>query len=298
MTRNRFTLLSPAKVNLLLEAGPGRGDGYHDITTVYQAVSLYDRLSFAPAGELSLRVAPHMPVPPGENLAYKAAALLRERMGVREGASLHLKKSIPMGAGLGGGSSDAACVLLGLCRLWGLPPGRGVLQELAEGLGSDVPFFLDGGTALGQGRGEKITPLAIKGGRPLHMVILFPGFSVSTQSVYKDWDSSGLSSRGQGAGAMVAALQDGDAREVARQMHNDFEPLLFRLHPKIQSARDALVKAGARNAMVSGSGSSVFGIFAGREGAVRAADDLRNEGTAFAVESTGGVADGGRDSIS
>ncbi len=152
-------LLAPAKVNLAFEVLGRRADGYHEVRTVLQSLSLADELTFEASDALSLTVEPEGAAPVEENLVLAAARLLQRETGVSTGASVHLAKRIPTAGGLGGGSSDAAIALLGLRRLWGLALDADALRGLAARLGSDVPFFVSGGTALGEGRGERLTPL-------------------------------------------------------------------------------------------------------------------------------------------
>ena len=154
----QVTIETPAKVNLTLEVLGKRNDGYHEIASVMQAINLCDRLTFSIADDLSL-ITDTPGLDTKDNLVYRAASLLNDKTGVSAGAEIHLCKGIPVAAGLGGGSSDAAATLLGLNRLWGLHLARDELEELAAQLGSDVPFFLAGGAALAEGRGERITPL-------------------------------------------------------------------------------------------------------------------------------------------
>ena len=169
----------PAKVNLFLRVVERRADSYHEVETVLQSIGLYDTLEFAPAGELTLACdQPDLPLGPG-NLVWKAAEALRARFGVAptQGASIAIQKQIPVGAGLGGGSADAAATLVALAQLWGLDAGRSDLEEVAAGLGSDVPFFLTGGAMLARGRGERLTPLPPG---PSLWLALVPGLTCAT----------------------------------------------------------------------------------------------------------------------
>ena len=162
-TQNSLRLRAPAKLNWTLEVLAARPDGYHEVRTVLQTLALLDWLTLTPAAGLSLTLhgeaGPLADEPPGANLAYRAAALLREQTGNRDGARIELEKGVPVAAGLGGGSSDAAAVLRGLWRLWNLSISDDELASLAAGLGADVPFFLRGGTALASGRGDAVIPL-------------------------------------------------------------------------------------------------------------------------------------------
>ena len=189
-----LTLRVPCKVNLYLEVVGRRPDGYHDLRTVMQAVDLCDELELATRedGRIALNCSdPALPMGDG-NLVVRAARMMQERSGTRRGADLALRKRVPVGGGLGGGSADAALTLLGLDRLWGLDTGREALTEMAASLGSDVAFFLHGGTALCEGRGERVTPVPCGG--EFSYVLVTPSVGVSTREVYGALEH-GLTSR-------------------------------------------------------------------------------------------------------
>jgi len=270
MSDDRFTLPAFAKINLHLRVLGRREDGYHEIETVFQTITLHDRLTFEPLAdgriELSCDTAE---VPSDEsNLVRRAAHALRERSGVRAGARIKLEKNIPAQAGLGGGSADAAVALLGLARLWTLAPGRAELVELGARLGADVPFFLTGGTALGTGTGASVTPLEDAPTR--HLVVVTPGVKVSTADAYKALDAPALTKAESAANLSVSRAESGFSGSDREAMRNDFEAVVFRLHPEIGRAREALLEAGASAALLSGSGSGVFGFFDSKGEAERA----------------------------
>ena len=237
-----------AKVNRSLVVLGKRPDGYHELDTVFQAVGLTDRLTFERSDLLTLHV-DDPSIPSGsENLVLRAARALAEAVGSRPKAAITLEKRIPSGGGLGGGSSDAAVTLLGLSALWELDLPLDLLTGVGARLGSDVPFFLHGGTARGLGRGERIEPLADF--PPQAVVLVMPPFPVSTPAVFgrleaRAWD--GLGSR---------VLEAGDDPD-----RNDLEPAAEALFPALRDVRDALGRAGAARARLSGSGSTVFGLF-------------------------------------
>ena len=249
-----------AKVNLSLVVHGKRPDGFHELDTVFQAVALADRLTFEESDALSLDV-DDPSIPAGaENLVFRAARALAEAAGVRARAAITLEKRIPSGGGLGGGSSDAAVALVGLSALWGLdlPPVR--LAEIGAALGSDVPFFLVGGTARGLGRGERVEPLRDQ--PPRGVVLVMPPFPVATPLVFRSlgapaWD-----------GRAAPSLPAGEAPD-----RNDLEPAAESLFPALRTVRESLAAAGATRARLSGSGSTVFGLFpdlaAAAEGARR-----------------------------
>ena len=180
----KVTVQAPAKVNLTLEVLGKRSDGYHEIASVMQVISLFDTLSFSPSDEIKV-LAEIKDLETQDNLVYRAAMLLRETSGMSSGAEIRLDKQIPLAAGLGGGSSDAAATLLGLARLWGLELGEEELKVLAAQLGSDVPFFVTGGTALVEGRGERVSN--VKTPLTLWLVLAFPDHRIEnkTATAYK-----------------------------------------------------------------------------------------------------------------
>ncbi len=237
-----------AKVNRSLVVLGKRSDGFHELDTVFQAVGLTDRLTFEESDLLTLDV-DDPSIPSGaENLVLRAARALAEAAGLRARAAITLEKRIPSGGGLGGGSSDAAVTLIGLSALWELDLPLELLSRVAGELGSDVPFFLHGGTARGLGRGERIAQLDDL--PPLGVVLVMPPFPVSTPEVFRRleapaWDGSGV-------GALDASA-DPD--------RNDLEPAAEALFPALREVREALERAGATRARLSGSGSTVFGLF-------------------------------------
>lgn len=244
-----------AKINLTLEILGKRADGFHEVRTVMQTVGLADRLEIAAAEELSLTCSdPALATP--DNLAYRAARLLQEEYSVWAGAALHLEKHIPVAAGLGGGSSNAAATIVALNRLWDLQLPLAKQQRLAAQLGSDVPFFLTGGTALATGRGERITPLPPL---PRHWVVLvLLPITLSTASVYNSVKPSDYTA-GVVTADTVAAAQHGTLSPQT-QWHNALARPARVLAPEITQAQDALHQAGAENAHVSGSGPTVFTV--------------------------------------
>ena len=269
-----------AKINLALAIGPRRSDGYHDLVTLFQSVDLGDELSIEPADQLELLLA-EGEAPAGlDNLVLRAALGLREAAGIAgRGARIVLSKRIPVGGGLGGGSSDAAAALLGLDRLWRTRLAREDLFELARGLGSDVPFFLLGGTAIGFGRGEKLLPAPELPERSV--VLLHPGIAVSTPAAFTALDAA----RGAGPpGSSRAAGLEPSSDDRWRWpllwdwtegglagCANDFEEVVFAAHPGIGELKHRLAAAGAEHALLSGSGATVYGLFASAASAERVA---------------------------
>jgi 4-diphosphocytidyl-2-C-methyl-D-erythritol kinase len=253
----------PAKVNLQLSVGPTRDDGYHDLVNVFHAVSLFDEVSAAPAARLSVVVEGGSALAPGavptgpDNLAAQAAVLLAEYIGVEPAVQLRIGKTIPVAGGMAGGSADAAAALVACNELWGAGLDRETLLELAATLGSDVPFALVGGTAVGLGRGERLSP-ALTCGRFDWVFALADG-GLSTPAVYAECDRLRASQGEQVAWpyvseCLMAALASGDAKAVGRELHNDLQPAALTLRPSLRRTIAAGRDFGALGAIVSGSG--------------------------------------------
>jgi 4-diphosphocytidyl-2-C-methyl-D-erythritol kinase len=274
--RLRIAARAHAKVNLDLRVLGTRADGYHELRTVFQTIELHDTIVTADRpGSFTLKCRTAS-IPLDEtNLVWRAAAALWTALG-RPGppidTQITIEKHIPVAAGLGGGSADAAAALVALARLWGGAP-LSLLREIATGIGADVPFFLSGGTALGLGRGEEIYPLV---DLPTHWVVLVrPPFGVSTAEAYSWYDED--------RGAGLREPRDLQILPVpwptrAAQMINDLEPPVVRRHPEIGTLRTALRDAGALAAAMSGSGSAVFGLFRTQAVAARAVRPLSRGG--------------------
>lgn len=255
---SRVTERAHAKVNLALRILARRPDGYHQLRTVFQALELHDTLEATPAPNISLRVDGDVDVgPPEHNLVVRAARAYREKVPAAPAVRFHLTKRIPSAAGLGGGSSDAAAALRAMNRLAGEPLDRSALSAIAARIGADVPFFLCGSPlALAGGIGEELTAL-----RPLTsvpVVIVDPRIDVPTTIAFGWWDEEHASPTGKDT---LPARIDSFA-EVADWARNDFEEVLFPRHPQLGRIRDTLLEAGASFALMSGSGSCVFGVFA------------------------------------
>jgi 4-diphosphocytidyl-2-C-methyl-D-erythritol kinase len=267
-----------AKVNLGLRVHGRRPDGYHEISTVFQTVSLRDTLSFQAAADGSLNLVCSDPSIPDDNsnLVLRAASALRERFGVSQGARVELEKVIPAGGGLGGGSADAAVTLAALATLWGIETDAGELAETGARLGADVPFFLTGGTALGTGTGTDIRPL--EDAPQMHLVIVAPGVHVSTAEAYGALGAPALTKVGALVNLSVSRTEADFPDSLCDVWSNDFEAVVVRLHPEIGRARERLVGSGAARVMLSGSGSSVFGVFESKGEAERASEALKAEG--------------------
>jgi 4-diphosphocytidyl-2-C-methyl-D-erythritol kinase len=267
-----------AKINLDLRVLGMRPDGFHELRTVFQAISLHDVLTCVPRpGPFAIECATAGVPLDRSNLIWRAAqALARSlrRTGPAPDMVVRLEKGIPLQAGLGGGSADAAATLVALARAWHLSVRPSQLTDVAASLGADVPFFLSGGTALGLGRGDEVYPLA---DLPRHwIVLLIPGFGVSTSEAYGWWDAE----RELGRGPAIREPQHvpGPWPSRAAQMINDLELPIARHHPEIDQMKAALRRAGALAAAMSGTGSTVFGLFQKRREALSAVDRLSGSG--------------------
>lgn len=260
-------LASPCKVNLLLNILGKREDGFHELETVMHPVPLFDRLRFARGGT-GVRLScsePSLPVD-GSNLVHRAAVAFLTTAGVGEGIAIHLEKHIPMAAGLGGGSGNAATTLLGLNRLFGCPLADMELARLAACLGSDVPFFLQSGPALATGRGERIEPLgrfpALDG---LFILLIHPGFGISTAWAYQDLSRfpGALNGRAGRASELIAGLRERDLAKAAAGFYNSLEAPALEKYPVLACYQAFLRANGAAAALMSGSGSTTFALARG-----------------------------------
>jgi 4-diphosphocytidyl-2-C-methyl-D-erythritol kinase len=276
MPQRSLTLRAPAKVNLAFEVLDKRSDGYHEVRTVLTAVGLEDTLTLAPASTLTLTVEPVGAAPVEGNLALRAAEALREATGCTQGAAMHLVKRIPTAGGLGGGSSDAAAALAGLRRLWGLGLDDEALAAIAARLGSDVPFFLRGGTALGTGRGDALSPLPA----PVEgwAVIAAPAEGApadKTANMYSLLRQRDFTD-GAGTRALVARLRD--RVPVDGGLMNAFGPVAERAFPAVQRLLAMLAQDGARQALVSGAGPCCFALCGEQAEAEALASRVRDAG--------------------
>lgn len=272
-----LTLPSFAKVNLMLRVIGKRGDGFHELFTVFQAVSLKDVLHFEEQDEISLECDDRSVPGDESNLVLKAAALLKERYGVHRGARMVLEKHIPSPGGLGGGSSNAAVTLIALNRLWGIGLSQSELCSLGAELGSDVPFFIYGGTAIGTGRGEAIEPIEDKDAP--FMLIVTPDIAVSTREAFSKLGASTLTNAAVESILPVCRLQAGSLDLRRTELKNDLEESVFSSNPEIRRVKTRLMDLGAVNAAMSGSGASVFAIFDNKETRQAAEKALDDEST-------------------
>lgn len=278
---DEIRLRAHAKINLFLEIKGKRGDGYHDVVTLYHEVGLHDVVVMrpAPGGADVLRVSGReragSPAVDADNLCLRALEALRRGAGVDARFEVELEKRIPAGAGLGGGSSDAAAVIKGANELCGLGLGEDEMEGVAAEAGSDAPFFVRGGAALGRGRGTELRKLGPFAG-DFWVVLAKPGFGVSTEWVYKQVGNyRGV--RELDAGEVSAGFSAGDREYLGGLLFNAFEGVVFPRHPELKSLRERLEEAGCRGALLCGSGSAVFGLCDGREEAERVREGLAGD---------------------
>lgn len=269
---------SAAKINLTLEVGPRRDDGYHEIRSVVHTIGLWDRLCFEwlPDG---IRLECNWKwLETEDNLCVRAAQALRDTFAVRGGCRIILEKTIPTGAGLGGGSANAAATLTSLCRLWNIWYENGKLLAISSALGADVPLFLVGGGMMMEGTGERIRPL--HGTPNWHVVVVKPPVSISTRWVYDRMDRTTRRARPDHE-AMVAAMQSGDPRRCAAALRNEMEDAVLNEVPEVKDAKRALIDAGASAVAMSGSGSAVFALCSDTEESLRVAGRVRGFGEIY-----------------
>jgi 4-diphosphocytidyl-2-C-methyl-D-erythritol kinase len=250
-----LSLRAPAKINWFLTVLRKRDDGYHDIESLMQCVGLYDLLHFHHAD--TIKITSDLDIPLEDNLVYKAASLLKKYTSCTKGVKITLQKKIPVSAGLGGGSSDAAYTLLGLNIFWGLGLGKRELSSIGLEIGSDVPFFIDGPSAFVEGRGEKITPLYI------HSSVVFllvnPPVSVSTRWAYEN--AGKLTKRTVDIKLFCQTLNNKDFTSLNNMLTNDLERVVIKKYPVVNEIKERLLEKGAILSAMSGSGPTVFGVF-------------------------------------
>lgn len=253
-------LKAMAKINLGLDVLRRREDGYHDLRMVMQTIYLYDQIEIMESGKPGIEVVTNVPYLPvnEDNLVFRAARLLFDEFGIEQGLRIRLKKYIPVAAGLAGGSSDAAAVLVGVNRLFGLKLSRKELMERGVKIGADVPYCVMRGTALAEGIGDVLTRLP--DAPDLYVVLAKPPVHVSTAFVYKNLRAGELKTHPD-IDAQVKAIREGDAGAMAKHMGNVLETVTIPAYPVIDEIKTCMKRAGAVNAMMSGSGPSVFGLF-------------------------------------
>ncbi len=281
----RVTVSAPAKINLSLGVGAVRPDGYHALATVYQAIGLHDRVTVSASDEvtITLRADARLDVSDvptdGANIAVRAALLLAEHHGLSRGVAIEIDKGIPVAGGMAGGSADAAAALLACDHLWGLATPREELLEVAGELGSDVPFALVGGTAIGSGRGEVVTPLMTRG--EYWWVVLESHVGLSTPAVYREFD---VMHAGRPVpepdlpDKLMQALRGNDVEALGASLRNDLQDAAFRLRPELEDALLLGQAESAYGALLSGSGPSCLFLCEGRTHALQVSVALEAQG--------------------
>lgn len=296
-----MTVRVPAKVNLQLSVGPRRPDGYHDVVTVLHSISIFDEVVAVEAGGSNgISIAVDGEAPPGlpldeSNLAWRAAQALAEYADFAPDVHLLLRKRIPIAGGMAGGSADAAAALIACDALWGTDLGREEMALLAARLGSDVPFSLHGGTAVGTNRGEILTPALISG--QFHWVCAFVSDGLSAAAVYAECDrlrGSDPVRSPQVSEPLMAALRSGDARAVGRQLTNGLERAAVSLRPQLDLLLEAGRDAGALGAIVSGSGPTCVFLARDEEHALDLAAEVAGSGQCESVAQASGPVHGAR----
>ena len=292
------TVRVPGKVNLYLGVGDQRDDGFHELTTVFHAVSLVDEVTVRNADVLSLRLigegADELPADE-RNLAWQAAELLADHVGRAPDVEITIDKSIPVAGGMAGGSADAAAVLVAMNNLWELGVPRRDLHALAAELGSDVPFALHGGTALGTGRGEELATVLARS--TFHWVLAFGKGGLSAAAVYGEIDrlrENGAPPRLTDPEPLLGALAGGDPRELAPLLGNDLQPAALSLHPDLRRTLRAGMEAGALAGLVSGSGPTCAFLCASATAAVDIGTELAGAGVCRTVRVASGPVHGAR----
>ncbi len=257
---NSIHLKAHAKINIGLDVIGKRDDGYHEVRMIMQSIGLFDKISIHLINSSKIKLKTNLPyLPTNENnIVYKAASLLREKYKISSGLYINIMKKIPVSAGLAGGSTDAAATLHGMNKLFNLNLTLKELMEIGLTLGADIPYCLMGGTALSEGIGEKLTKLA-----PLpfcHILIVKPNINVSTQTVYQDLDLSKVSYHPK-IDSIIHGIEDNDLYQTAKHLGNVLETVTINKYPEIEKIKNLMIKQGAINSLMSGSGPTVFGIF-------------------------------------
>ncbi len=273
---NQVELRALAKINLGLDVLGRRENGYHDVRMIMQSIYLYDEVKIEKMSIPGVEVATNLDYLPtgGDNIAYKAAKLLRDEFRISDGVKITLNKHIPVAAGLAGGSSNAAAVLFGMNRMFRLGLSQKSLMDRGLKLGADVPYCIMRGTVLAEGIGEELKPLPDM--PKCTVLIAKPPVSVSTKAVYEALDSKEITAHPD-IDAIIKGLEQHDLRKIAGAMGNVLEDVTIPMHPVIARIKQEMIEAGALGAMMSGSGPTVFGLFTSRSSAREAQKRIREK---------------------
>ena len=296
--RNSVEVQVPAKVNLQLSVGPKESDGFHEVVTVFQAISIFDNLKISRSEQFDITLEGDFinGVPIDQNnLVSKAVEIMAERFEIDKNLSIEINKSIPVAGGMAGGSADAAGTLLGIDQLFGLGLSKEELSEVARKLGSDVPFMLHGGTAVGRGRGDEITPALSRGN--YHWVIAVSSNGLATPAVYGECDRlrTGLDIKAPALNdELLQALLSGDANRVGKALNNDLQAAAISLRPALRLILDTGQEYGALGGIVSGSGPSVAFLVADEDHSLDLAVALTSSGVVGSVARAQGPVSGAK----
>ena len=270
---------SYAKINLSLEIGRKLSNNYHQINSVFRQIGLHDKISIKKLKKDKIIIKSNIKnIENKDNLAYKAASLLKKRYKIKDGIEIKIDKNIPMQSGLGGGSSNAASTLTALNSLFDLKLDKDELMKLASKIGSDVPFFIEGKTCLVSGIGDKVKKIDSLN---LNFVLIKPDIGIPTKLAYNEYDkhieNNTKIKKENKTKKLAEALKQKNIEKIAENLHNDFEPVIIRKYPIIKKIKNDLIKNSALNALMSGSGSAVFGIFKNKSEAETAFEKLKEK---------------------
>jgi len=294
----RAVVRVPGKINLQLSVGPLQKDGYHELATVFQSVSLYDELTITTSDDDSIKIDNEgkSGVPEGsENLSYPAAELMRQRFYIDSGILIKLKKAIPISGGMAGGSADAGATIVGLDSLFSLGLNRNEMEKLGSELGADVPFTISGGTAIGTGRGDQINPVLSRG--TYHWVLALSSSGLSTPAVYHECDRlrEGMDiATPHVSDELLQSLTHGDAKSLGKMLVNDLQPAACSLKPALRLILDVGIDYGALGGLVSGSGPTVAFLAENEEHALDLVVALTSSGVVGNVVRAQGPVPGAR----
>ena len=273
----KIEIYSYSKINLTLNILGKRQDGYHNIETIMQSINLTDRIFIKEEKEGIKVKCNHSQVPiDAQGLAYRSAEKILNRYKITKGVKIEIDKKIPLASGMAGGSANSASILVGINKLFTLNLSNEDLRGMGEELGMDVPFCIQNGTALAYHRGEKVTSLSPVN-PPLWIIIINPGFEIPTKWAYNNLDLSLIKREKNNTKAMLEALKEGEARGIAKNLFNSFEELIIKKYPEIGKIKDRLIEEGTLGALMSGSGSTVFGIAQNKEKAFKIYKKLKSQ---------------------
>lgn len=281
MEMNEYRMKAYAKINLGLDVTGRLENGYHAVRMIMQTVRIYDELTFEriPDGIEVITDSPQLPAG-RDNLVYRAAELMRERYGIREGIRIRLQKNIPIAAGMAGGSTDAAATMKGINRMFDLGCSLGELMELGVKIGADVPYCVLGGTALAEGIGEKLT--ALTAAPECYLLVAKPDISISTKYVYEHLDEEEITEHPDIDG-MMEAIERGSLQGILDRLGNVLECVTVKAYPVVATVKNRMRELGAVGSLMSGSGPTVFGIFVDKNSVLAARDKIVDEGLADQV---------------